>query len=641
MKATSRFLRITAFLIAVIMMASLCLVSCDEGETADTTVADATTAAPDPDNTTAAPAPDSGEVADVKTAAGVADLINASLADVIPTAPAEGEGESSGNIAVDIGAILDQIDLSSVDVKAAMTELLSALSAASISVSNINITSASAAEGAVVPFESFSLSNNFIVMKAGGNKAIGKITADGFSMIMSSGELVMADTPVSFEKIYAPINQALSELQTALESIPDVSFEIDLEAIKAALTVDADDLIDLGNGVWQLKATYVVDAIKVILAQFGMDESALAGSDINSVFDLILMTNMTADLSKYNENGELTVKLDIPQVASLTVFASETRYTLTLDVASQMNMVIDATQSENEVNVSLKVSAAGQEIAAMTIEATQTETSVNMDASLVINAPAEDGSVAKYEVKATLEGSGAGFTYDIEALAADTVLIDMNYTVAISDAGVEMSLKFEDKVMTNSTITITAKYTETVSELHYVIDINGEKVNADLVMNPTATSGEFMKASVSMGGADVVSLTLNILSVDANGAPTFNLALVTPEASVSCDISFAPVAAPELSDAEKAAFDACDRYLAGYSAYMAQLADYDAKVDAAVAAGKTLGGDFALIDKTNPNVVYRYHVFSYSETDYEVFGNIEFALDTTGYNVITEADLAV
>ena len=40
-------------------------------------------------------------------------------------------------------------------------------------------------------------------------------------------------------------------------------------------------------------------------------------------------------------------------------------------------------------------------------------------------------------------------------------------------------------------------------------------------------------------------------------------------------------------------------------------------------------------------VVYHYYVFVYSAEEYEIDGFIELSPDTTGYNVITEADLAV
>jgi hypothetical protein len=119
------------------------------------------------------------------------------------------------------------------------------------------------------------------------------------------------------------------------------------------------------------------------------------------------------------------------------------------------------------------------------------------------------------------------------------------------------------------------------------------------------------------------------------------LPLITPDGDISFDISTAAVAAPELTADEKSALEFCDNYLANYATYMAQLAAYDAQVEAAVVAGKTLPMDFALIDKTNPNVVYHYYVFVYSAEEYEVDGFIELAPDTTGYNVITEADLAV
>lgn len=88
-------------------------------------------------------------------------------------------------------------------------------------------------------------------------------------------------------------------------------------------------------------------------------------------------------------------------------------------------------------------------------------------------------------------------------------------------------------------------------------------------------------------------------------------------------------------------FELCDVYVANYATYAAQLADYDAKVEAALNAGKTLPMDFALIEKTNPTVVYHYYVFVYSAEEYEIDGFIELSPDTTGYNVITEADLAV
>ena len=100
----TKFLRVAALLIAVIMMMSLCLVSCDDGENAETTPAETTPSATTPAETTPAEttstSPDAPQnpTVDVTTAAGIAALLNANLADLIPTIPEDGEqgGEQGG-----------------------------------------------------------------------------------------------------------------------------------------------------------------------------------------------------------------------------------------------------------------------------------------------------------------------------------------------------------------------------------------------------------------------------------------------------------------------------------------------------------------------------------------------------------------
>jgi hypothetical protein len=218
------------------------------------------------------------------------------------------------------------------------------------------------------------------------------------------------------------------------------------------------------------------------------------------------------------------------------------------------------------------------------------------------------------------------------------VLAEASYSVSVTDSGMNVAVSCTGEISMSYTASVTAAG---AMELHFSMIEAGVETKADFVMNMADASGEIVKLSIAQNGATLYSFVGKITGADASGSPKFNIALVSPDGDLSFDIGFPTLEAPVLTDAEKAAFDACDEFLANYADYMAQLAEYDAQVEAAVLAGKSLGGDFALIDKTNPNVVYRYHVFVYSANDYEIFGNIEFALDTTGYNVITEADLAI
>ena len=643
----TKFLRVAALLMAVIMMMSFCLVSCDDGENAETTPADTTPAATTPAETTPADTTNTsgGELAnpdaDVSTAAGVAALLNANLSGMIPTVP-DGEqgGEQSGvgNIG-NIGDIMGAIDLSAIDVKTIVAELIKAMDGMNLTVDNL---SGSLVAGQSLP-EKFQLSNNFIYMLGKDSfgddaKVIGKITADGVSMIASASGMVMAMTSVSFADIYAQIDAALASLSASLEAMPKVEIDVDIEAIKTALTVKEDDLIDLGNGVWQLKSTYVVNVIKTVLGELGATEAELG--DAQDIFNLILVTNMTADLSKYAQTGELTVKLDIPQTLTVTVYSSATVYTVDV-VAGEIKASLNATEQETGGKLTVSVTELDKEVLGATITVSDNGSKMTSSGFVNVSEADEAGNVTshRYETTSDLESTETGMTGKAVVKCDGAELMKSEYTLSANESGMQFSATIEDK-QNNLNASFTASMGAS-TELHVLVNNAGAETKADFVMNMADANGEIVKANLTARGATVVSFAVKVVSVDASGAPKLNIALVTPDGDISFDISTAAVAAPELTDEEKATFELCDIYVANYATYAAQLADYDAKVEAAVVAGKTLPMDFALIDKTNPNVVYHYYVFVYSAEEYEVDGFIELAPDTTGYNVITEADLAV
>ncbi len=648
----TKFLRVAALLMAVIMMMSFCLVSCDDGENAETTPADTTPAATTPAETTPADTTNTsgGELAnpdaDVSTAAGVAALLNANLSGMIPTVPEGGEqgGEQSGvgNIG-NIGDIMGAIDLSAIDAKSIVTELIKAMDGMSLTVDNI---SGSLAEGQSLP-EKFQLSNNFIYMLGKDSfgddaKVIGKITADGISMIGSASGMVMPMTSVSFADIYAQIDAALASLSASLEAMPKVEIDVDIEAIKTALTVKEDDLIDLGNGVWQLKSTYVVNVIKTVLGELGATEAELG--DAQAVFDLILVTNMTADLSKYAQTGELTIKLDIPQTLTVTVYSSATVYTVDV-VAGEFKASLNATTQEMGGKLTLSVTELTElddkEVLGATITVSDNGNKMTSSGFVNVSEADEAGNVTshRYETTSDLESTETGMTGKAVVKCDGAELMKSEYTLSANESGMQFSAILEYK-QNNLNASFTASMGAS-TELHVLVNDAGVETKADFVMNMADANGEIVKMSVTASGVTTFSFAVKAVSVDASGAPKFNIALVTPDGDISFDISTAAVAAPELTNEEKAMFELCDVYVANYATYAAQLADYDAKVEAALNAGKTLPMDFALIEKTNPTVVYHYYVFVYSAEEYEIDGFIELVPDTTGYNVISEADLAV
>ncbi|MBR3964125.1 MAG: hypothetical protein IKJ80_01820 [Clostridia bacterium] len=648
----TKFLRVAALLIAVIMMMSLCLVSCDDGENAETTPAETTPSATTPAETTPAEttstSPDAPQnpTVDVTTAAGIAALLNANLADLIPTIPEDGEqGGEQGGIG-NIGDIMGGIDLSAIDAKAAVAELIKSMEGMSLTVDNI---SGSLVADQSLP-EKFQLSNNFLYMigkDASGNEAkvIGKLSADGIGVIGSNAGMVMPMTPFSFAELYAQIDEALAGLSASLESMPKVEIDIDLDAIKEALTIKEDDLVDMGNGVWQLKATYVVDAIKTVLTELGMTDAEL--TEAKDLFDLVLMTSMSADLSKYAQTGELTLKLEIPQVFTFTVYSSATTYTVDV-VAGEVKASFRAEQTTSGVNFTAKITEGELTLLDASFNASATEN--GMTATFVANvleisyATDENGNITNavttpYKAEGTFSILNTGASQSLTVSCDGKSILEMSFTATASAEGMQMTFTFADKQNAlNASITASMGAS---TELHVLVNDAGVETKADFVMNMADANGEIVKMSVTASGVTTFSFDVKVASVDASGTPKFNVALVTPDGDISFDISTAAVAAPELNDAEKAALALCDNYLANYTTYMAQLADYDAKVEAAVAAGKTLPMDFALVDKTNPNVVYHYYVFVYSAEEYEIDGFIELVPDTTGYNVITEADLAV
>lgn len=641
----TKFLRVAALLVAVIMMMSLCLVSCDDGENAETTPADTTPAATTPAETTPAettPAtttPPANPDADVSTAAGVAALLNANLSGMIPTVPDGGEqGGEQGGIG-NIGDIMGAIDLSAIDVKTIVAELIKSMDGMNLTVDNI---SGSLAEAQSLP-DKFQLSNNFVYMigkdSFGGDaKVIGKITADGISMIGSASGMVMPMNTVSFAETYAQIDAALASLSASLEAMPKVEIDVDIEAIKTALTVKEDDLIDLGNGVWQLKSTYVVNVIKTVLGELGATETELG--DAQAVFDLILVTNMTADLSKYAQTGELTVKLDIPQTLTVTVYSSATVYTVDV-VAGEIKASLNATTQEAGGKLTVSVTELDKEVLAATLTVTDNGNKMTFSGFANVSEADEAGNVTdhRYETTTNVESTETGMTCKMVVKCDGADLMKSEYTLSANESGMQFNGTFEDKQ--NNLNASFAVIMGASTELHVLVNNAGVETKADFVMNMADANGEIVKMSVTASGVTTFSFAVKVASVDASGTPKFNVALVTPDGDISFDISTAAVAAPELNDAEKAALALCDNYLANYTTYMAQLADYDAKVEAAVAAGKTLPMDFALVDKTNPNVVYHYYVFDNGAGEYDIEGFVEFALDTTLYNVITEADLAV
>jgi hypothetical protein len=647
----TKFLRVAALLMAVIMMMSFCLVSCDDGENAETTPADTTPAATTPAETTPAettPAtttPPANPDADVSTAAGVAALLNANLSGMIPTVPDGEQGGEQGGIG-NIGDIMGAIDLSAIDVKTIVAELIKSMEGMSLTVDNL---SGSLVAGQSLP-DKFQLSGNFIYMlgkdSLGGDaKVIGKITADGVSMIGSASGMVMPMNTVSFAETYAQIDAAIASLSASLEAMPKVEIDVDIEAIKTALTVKEDDLIDLGNGVWQLKSTYVVNVIKTVLGELGATEAELG--DAQDVFNLILVTNMTADLSKYAQTGELTVKLDIPQTLTVTVYSSATVYTVDV-VAGEVKASFRAEQTTSGVNFTAKITEGELTLLDASFNASATEN--GMTATFVANVleisyeTDENGNITNavttpYKAEGTFSILNTGASQSLTVSSEGKSILEMSFTATASAEGMQMTFTFADK-QNALDASITASIGAS-TELHISVNDAGVEAKVDFVMNMADANGEIVKSSVTASGATTLSFNVKVVSVDANGTPKFNIALVTPDGDISFDISTAAVAAPELTADEKSALEFCDNYLANYATYMAQLAAYDAQVEAAVVAGKTLPMDFALIDKTNPNVVYHYYVFVYSAEEYEVDGFIELAPDTTGYNVITEADLAV
>jgi hypothetical protein len=401
MKTTSRFIRLTALLIAAVMMMSLCLVSCDDGESGEvTTPADGTTApvadstqpsydttAPGADTTTSpsgdattpapettVPAPESTQspddkpetpVVDVNTAAGVAALFNANLADLIPVR----DEEDTTDIVAAIGEMISSV--------------LAATSQINLSVDNVKLTTA---EGEEVLVDKLAIKDNCVYMLTRGEYGsyvkVMKLTANGLVTVESvDNESYITTESFGIEK---------------LASVFDESAAIDFAALKTALTFEESDFVKKEDGVWEVKAASIVATLNDVIKVLNMGEDS---AELKPTLDALFNMSLVINLKEYNTNEAVEISLNIPDAISANIKSDSDSFDMTVEIpASAMKLTVASACTDSGFSFDADLSVSGISFAALDIK----------------NTKADDGS--KFELDFAM------MTGEVDALGAPVVL---------------------------------------------------------------------------------------------------------------------------------------------------------------------------------------------------------------------------
>lgn len=280
------------------------------------------------------------------------------------------------------------------------------------------------------------------------NSIAGKLTEDGYAIISFSdgvGELIEFGS--------------FAELMDAAQSVP----QIDIDAIKEALTVKTSDLVMKEEGVWELKSSYIVNALKGIVKALGIEESE--DMELPS-FDALLNMTMIADLRELNKNGAVSLELNIPDTVNAKVNINKTGFKIAVTLPTEeTEIVLDfaITEEENvgKATGNLVVKYTDVEVVKGKLEVVVKEDSVKADFSLTIAETEITANITQMskengdsKLTANLDVKNAG----VEMLKGNLEIVAQSNTEdALSQTTVDFSLVSEG-------LKITADFSNTVAK---------------------------------------------------------------------------------------------------------------------------------------------------------------------------------
>lgn len=280
------------------------------------------------------------------------------------------------------------------------------------------------------------------------NSIAGKLTEDGYAIIAFSdgvGELLDFGS--------------FAELLEVAENAP----KIDIDAIKEALTVKTSDLVMKEEGVWELKSSYIVNALKGIVKAIGLEDSE--GAELPS-FDALLNMTMIADLRELNKNGAVGLELNIPDTINAKVNISKAGFKVAVTLpAAETEVVFDFIISEEEnaekVTGNLVVKYADTEVVNGKLEVVVKEDSVKVDFSLTIaetEITANVSQISKENGDSNLTANLAVKNAGVELLKGNlTVDVKKNTADALSQTTADFSLVSDGLKITADFSSIKAK----------------------------------------------------------------------------------------------------------------------------------------------------------------------------------------
>ena len=334
------------------------------------------------------------------------------------------------------------------------------------------------------------------------NSIAGKLTENGYAIISFSDEVGELLALESF-----------AELLGIAESIP----QIDIDAIKEALTVKTSDLVMKEEGVWELKSSYIVNALKGIVKAIGIEETK--GMKLPS-FDALLSMTMIADLRELNKNGAVSLELNIPNTVNAKVNINNAGFKIAVKLpAAETEMVLDFAISEEEnadkVTGNLVVKYADTEVVNGKLVVVAKEGSVTADFSLTVA-----------ETKIT-----ANISHIFEKNGDSKLTANLD----IKNAGVEMlkgNLEIATKNDTEDALSLT---TANFSLVAADLEITANFSNIVTKIGNIQTTGN---VSVIYADIEVVKGTLEVL-VEETGVneitSTTNISLIIAETEITAD----------------------------------------------------------------------------------------------------------
>ncbi len=338
------------------------------------------------------------------------------------------------------------------------------------------------------------------------NSIAGKLTEDGYAIIAFSDEIGELLDLGSF-----------AELAEAAQSIP----KIDIAAIKEALTVKTSDLEMKEEGVWELKSSYIVNALKGIIKALGFEESE--GAELPS-FEALLNMTMIADLRELNKNGAVSLELNIPDTVNAKINVSNVGFKVAVTLPTEeMEVVLDFAISEDEnadkVTGNLVVKYADTEVVNGKLEVVVKEDSVKADFSLTIAETEITANIAQISEK----NGDSKLAADLDVKNAGVEMLKANLEIATkSNTEDALSLTTADFSLVSEGLKITADFSSTVAKTGNV-ETNG---NLSVVYDDIEVVKGTLEAFVTETGINEITSTLDISLIIAETEITANFAQV-------------------------------------------------------------------------------------------------------------------